>query len=191
MWRGGCLSPTAPTFCSTCTRRLTARARRSSRVGAACRGTAGVQGRRFEGSAVLSTCLGWWQPVAASAQQLPSRGLLPRQWSGCARSNRDSSLSCRSPCSLIHYPLRITGGAGKQIGTTKRGIGPAYSSKATRNGVRVCDLLDFDAFAGRTPLHADLPLYRNAAIHGWRRRCCALETLGGWGERCALYRGLV
>jgi adenylosuccinate synthase len=29
---------------------------------------------------------------------------------------------------------------GKQIGTTKRGIGPAYASKATRNGVRVCDL---------------------------------------------------
>lgn len=31
-------------------------------------------------------------------------------------------------------------GTGKQIGTTKRGIGPAYSSKATRNGLRVCDL---------------------------------------------------
>jgi adenylosuccinate synthase len=28
----------------------------------------------------------------------------------------------------------------KKIGTTKRGNGPAYASKATRNGLRVCDL---------------------------------------------------
>lgn len=31
--------------------------------------------------------------------------------------------------------------AGK-IGTTKRGIGPCYASKANRNGLRVCDLVD-------------------------------------------------
>eukprot|EP00882_Tetradesmus_deserticola_P016386 GHRQ01017498.1.p1 GENE.GHRQ01017498.1~~GHRQ01017498.1.p1 ORF type:complete len:359 (+),score=142.23 GHRQ01017498.1:116-1192(+) len=30
--------------------------------------------------------------------------------------------------------------AGNKIGTTKRGIGPAYASKATRNGLRVADL---------------------------------------------------
>lgn len=37
---------------------------------------------------------------------------------------------------------------GKSLGTTKKGIGPAYASKATRNGIRVCDLLgDFDAFS--------------------------------------------
>lgn len=35
---------------------------------------------------------------------------------------------------------------GKKIGTTKRGIGPAYASKATRNGLRVCDLKDPVAF---------------------------------------------
>jgi adenylosuccinate synthase len=35
------------------------------------------------------------------------------------------------------------------IGTTKKGIGPAYSSKATRNGVRVGDLLDFDGFSAK------------------------------------------
>ncbi|CAL8468716.1 g8256 [Coccomyxa elongata] len=39
--------------------------------------------------------------------------------------------------------------AGKQIGTTKRGIGPAYASKATRNGVRVGELRDLDAFAAK------------------------------------------
>ena len=39
--------------------------------------------------------------------------------------------------------------AGKQIGTTKRGIGPAYASKATRNGLRVSDLRDPAAFADK------------------------------------------
>lgn len=37
---------------------------------------------------------------------------------------------------------------GKSLGTTKKGIGPAYSSKATRNGIRVADLLgDFNLFS--------------------------------------------
>ncbi|XP_030637099.1 adenylosuccinate synthase, like isoform X2 [Chanos chanos] len=37
--------------------------------------------------------------------------------------------------------------AGKNLGTTKKGIGPAYSSKAARNGLRVCDLVsDFSIF---------------------------------------------
>jgi adenylosuccinate synthase len=31
---------------------------------------------------------------------------------------------------------------GKAIGTTKRGIGPCYASKATRNGLRFADLLN-------------------------------------------------
>ncbi|XP_005742832.1 adenylosuccinate synthetase isozyme 1 [Pundamilia nyererei] len=39
---------------------------------------------------------------------------------------------------------------GKNIGTTKKGIGPAYSSKASRTGLRVCDLLgDFKDFSTR------------------------------------------
>lgn len=37
---------------------------------------------------------------------------------------------------------------GKSLGTTKKGIGPCYSSKATRNGIRVSDLLgDFKMFS--------------------------------------------
>jgi adenylosuccinate synthase len=35
------------------------------------------------------------------------------------------------------------------IGTTKKGIGPCYASKATRNGIRVGELLDFDRFKER------------------------------------------
>ncbi|WDP92996.1 MAG: adenylosuccinate synthase [Desulfobacter sp.] len=33
-----------------------------------------------------------------------------------------------------------------KIGTTGRGIGPCYEDKATRRGIRFCDLLDFDLF---------------------------------------------
>lgn len=37
----------------------------------------------------------------------------------------------------------VEGSKGKDsLGTTKKGIGPTYSSKATRNGIRVCDLFD-------------------------------------------------
>ncbi|KKP38003.1 MAG: Adenylosuccinate synthetase [Candidatus Peregrinibacteria bacterium GW2011_GWA2_33_10] len=34
----------------------------------------------------------------------------------------------------------------KKIGTTLRGIGPCYSDKVNRIGIRACDLLDFDKF---------------------------------------------
>lgn len=35
----------------------------------------------------------------------------------------------------------------KSLGTTKKGIGPTYASKATRNGLRLADLLgDFHTF---------------------------------------------
>eukprot|EP00884_Botryococcus_braunii_P017253 jgi/Botrbrau1/4210/Bobra.0044s0013.1 len=39
--------------------------------------------------------------------------------------------------------------AGGKIGTTKRGIGPAYASKATRNGLRVGDLRYPDIFVDK------------------------------------------
>lgn len=39
---------------------------------------------------------------------------------------------------------------GQGLGTTKKGIGPTYSSKATRNGLRIGDLLgDFQEFTKR------------------------------------------
>ena len=38
---------------------------------------------------------------------------------------------------------------GKLIGTTKKGIGPAYADKYERTGIRMGDLLDADYFAAR------------------------------------------
>ncbi|KAM4771805.1 adenylosuccinate synthetase isozyme 2 isoform 1-T2 [Rhinophrynus dorsalis] len=45
--------------------------------------------------------------------------------------------------------------AGKNLGTTKKGIGPVYSSKAARSGLRMCDLVsDFSEFSQRFKLLA-------------------------------------
>ena len=44
----------------------------------------------------------------------------------------------------------------KSLGTTKKGIGPTYSSKMTRNGVRISDLMgDYDKFAEKFGSLAD------------------------------------
>ncbi len=39
--------------------------------------------------------------------------------------------------------------AGSALGTTRRGIGPAYADKTERCGIRACDLKDFDQFAAK------------------------------------------
>jgi adenylosuccinate synthase len=41
---------------------------------------------------------------------------------------------------------RETHHVGKKIGTTGRGIGPAYEDKVARVGIRICDLLDEQSF---------------------------------------------
>ncbi|MCX5853313.1 MAG: adenylosuccinate synthase [Deltaproteobacteria bacterium] len=41
---------------------------------------------------------------------------------------------------------RESHGMGKKIGTTGRGIGPAYEDKIARVGIRICDLLDEEVF---------------------------------------------
>ena len=55
-------------------------------------------------------------------------------------------LSPRAHVILPHHVvidgLRESGAGAKAIGTTKRGIGPAYEDKAGRRGVRVLDLVD-------------------------------------------------
>jgi adenylosuccinate synthase len=53
-------------------------------------------------------------------------------------------------------------GAGK-IGTTGRGIGPAYEDKVARRAIRVCDLLDPDALDAKV---AAVLLHHNALLRG-------------------------
>ncbi|CAN0546736.1 unnamed protein product, partial [Laminaria digitata] len=45
--------------------------------------------------------------------------------------------------------IRETGNAGLRIGTTKRGIGPAYEDKVGRRAIRVCDLLEPDTLLSK------------------------------------------
>lgn len=52
--------------------------------------------------------------------------------------------------------------SGKSLGTTKMGIGPAYTCKASRNGIRVGDLLgDFNLFEDK---YVNLKYYRHDYI---------------------------
>lgn len=43
----------------------------------------------------------------------------------------------------------------KKVGTTKRGIGPAYTDKISRKGIRMGDLLHFDSFAEKFRANAE------------------------------------
>jgi adenylosuccinate synthase len=52
---------------------------------------------------------------------------------------------------------------GEKIGTTGRGIGPAYVDKVARNGIRMIDLIDPDRFRRR--LESILPL-KNRLLNG-------------------------
>src|SRR5262245_23425334 len=53
-------------------------------------------------------------------------------------------------------------GAGK-IGTTGRGIGPAYEDKVGRRAIRACDLADLDSLPGKVD---SLLLHHNALLKG-------------------------
>ena len=53
--------------------------------------------------------------------------------------------------------------AGKKIGTTGRGIGPAYEDKVARRGLRICDLLDEDYLEERIK---EIAAYHNVIRKG-------------------------
>lgn len=67
---------------------------------------------------------------------------------------------------IMPYHMELDGAyealkGGKQIGTTKKGIGPAYADKYSRVGIRMGDLLDKEYFAER--LH-DALLQKNLEL---------------------------
>ncbi len=67
--------------------------------------------------------------------------------------------------------LREAGAAGTRIGTTKRGIGPAYEDKVGRRAIRLIDLVD----AKTLPAKVDRLLSHHNAL----RRGLGLEALDG------------
>ena len=56
-------------------------------------------------------------------------------------------------------------GAG-QIGTTGRGIGPAYTDKASRSGLRMEDMLDLDRFREKMIAHIEEINHRLQSLYG-------------------------
>ena len=95
-----------------------------------------------------------------------------------------------------------------QIGTTKRGIGPCYTDKAARLGLRMCDLLS-DNFGsklrsvlaqkneiltkiyGQPPLDADSMIdefaeYRDKLSPTSATRCACATTFTSRARRCCL-----
>ena len=76
-------------------------------------------------------------------------GVLIGELEGLRRRRIDTSglkLSANAHLIMPYHTMLDTAGEAKlgklQIGTTKRGIGPAYADKAARLGIRVQDLLD-------------------------------------------------
>ncbi len=74
--------------------------------------------------------------------RLKTRGLLP--------ANTKLFVSEKAQV-IMPYHRRIdvareSHGLGKKIGTTGKGIGPAYEDKIARVGIRMCDLLDEEVF---------------------------------------------
>ncbi|MBM3945442.1 MAG: adenylosuccinate synthase, partial [SAR202 cluster bacterium] len=81
----------------------------------------------------------------------------------------------------------------KAIGTTGRGIGPAYSDKAARSGLRAADLLDIEALRPRLE---SILSYTNAIItkvYGGEAMAVddVYEKCKGWAERLAPFIGKV
>ena len=72
------------------------------------------------------------------------------------------------------------------IGTTKRGIGPTYSDKASRSGIRVGDLLDPDALAARLGVAVES---KNSLLRSYGADPISFDDLYGrcreYGERLA------
>jgi adenylosuccinate synthase len=65
--------------------------------------------------------------------------------------------------------LRESGGAGTRIGTTRRGIGPAYEDKVGRRAIRLMDLADLPALPDK--------IERLLAHHNALRRGFGLEEI--------------
>lgn len=70
----------------------------------------------------------------------------------------------------------VEGSKGKEsIGTTKKGIGPTYASKATRNGIRVCDLMNGDFMIFESKYAGDVAV---GELRFYIRRNPKIQSLG-------------
>lgn len=76
------------------------------------------------------------------------------------------------------------GGGGPKIGTTRRGIGPAYEAKAGRRGIRIRDLLDLDQLRARLEHNREVlgPEFARLGAGSGVDVEAIVETAKAWGE---------
>ena len=106
------------------------------------------------------------------------------------RGIRDYQLCISDRAAVIMpYHIELDGAyeslkGGKQIGTTKEGIGPAYTDKAARIGIRMGDLLDKEYFAERL---RDALAQKNMELKMFGKQEMDFDTLYneylGYGEK--------
>mgnify|MGYP000745963258 FL=1 len=70
--------------------------------------------------------------------------------------------------------LREDSNSGTKIGTTRRGIGPAYEDKVGRRAIRVMDLANLDSLPDKIER---LLSHHNALLRGFGREEIAVETI--------------
>lgn len=95
---------------------------------------------------------------------------------------------------IMPYHIELDGlmekARGKgDIGTTKKGIGPAYMDKAERIGIRLCDLLDKDLFVQRVKENVELKNKIITAVYGGRpiKPYDFIDTYLAYAERLRPY----
>jgi adenylosuccinate synthase len=78
---------------------------------------------------------------------------------------------------------------GKAIGTTGRGIGPAYEDKVTRRGIRVADLLRPDSLREQLDRIAEQKNFELVKYYGWPAQDVQAlwEQAVDWGRRLEPY----
>lgn len=79
--------------------------------------------------------------------------------------------------------------AGAAIGTTGRGIGPAYEARVARTGIRVADLLESDTLVARIELALEERNFLLEKLYGWPPLDAeeAYRLARVWGERLEPY----
>jgi adenylosuccinate synthase len=77
----------------------------------------------------------------------------------------------------------------KKLGTTGKGIGPTYMDKASRSGIRVGDLLDFDSFIEKLDLNLPVKARLLGESDGWIKsmRSAIIEEYKGYAEKIKPY----
>jgi adenylosuccinate synthase len=78
---------------------------------------------------------------------------------------------------------------GRAIGTTGRGIGPAYEDKVTRRGIRIADLLQPDALRETIAYLAEQKNFELTEVYGWEPvdGAAIAERAIEWGRRLEPY----